>query len=401
MFRTRSVDALVAEAISNSASRSAISATQPGSKARAIVEAMATLVGTLSSDISAQTSSLLLPQLSGQSLDLFAETFGIYRRAEEKARIEATDLVFKYYVDGGTFGDLNGGQPIVVPPGTIVRPTDLSTGVYFIQRDQVILGATDNFQYFAADQSGSDGATSYPIGTFSTHDFGGYVDASYGSLLVTNDRGIAGRAAESDANLRFRVKNAMISSAGANETAVRMAALGIVGVSDVRVMTGTGASGSFDVVVFGTTPTVSEALVGKVQQAVDDVLALGVTARVLPSRLLGVSLRGRVTFRQGLDAGTKTAELLAARKAVLSYITALSQGSIISVRSLADAVVGVSSDIVGVGTAARPFDEVLVWRPRSSGKRIPCRLEGSLLVGFDEEPVLEPYMAVPVELTEA
>jgi uncharacterized phage protein gp47/JayE len=401
MFRTRSVNDLVDEAVSNIADNSSLAATQPGSKARAIVAALARLVGTLSSDISTQTSSLTLPQLSGQALDLFAETFGIYRRPAEKARAEIEDRVFKYYVKGGTFGDLNNGQSIVVPAGTTIHTSDSSASAYFVQRNTLVLSAADNFTYFAADQSGSDGTTTYPAASFTSHDFVGYADSAYGSLLVTNDRGISGRDDESDANLRFRVKNAMLCSAGSNQTAVRLAALGVAGVSDIRIVSDSGAAGTFDVVVFGTTPTVSDALVSKVQQAIGDVLAIGVTANVVPSRLVGLSLRGRLTFRAGIDAGTKTALLVGARQAVLDYVTTLSPGKTVSTTDLAGIVLGYATDIVGIGSASRPFDEALIWQPRSSGSRIPGRLEGSYLIGYDEEMVLEPYMAVPVEFTEA
>jgi hypothetical protein len=80
--------------------------------------------------------------------------------------------------------------------------------------------------------TGSTGNTA--AGVFTRHNFTGYTQASYGSLLVTNNYGIiGGRDQESDADYQYRIHLKLTSQSGINEAALRYQLLQLPGIQDV------------------------------------------------------------------------------------------------------------------------------------------------------------------------
>ena len=110
MFKTRPRADVIRSAIADLASNASIANLAPGSKARAIVEALGSVIGNVSSDLSLGMINTLLPNAQGPVLDLLADMVGIQRLPEIRARVESGDANLKYYVKTGTFGDINNGM---------------------------------------------------------------------------------------------------------------------------------------------------------------------------------------------------------------------------------------------------------------------------------------------------
>jgi uncharacterized phage protein gp47/JayE len=401
MFRAKSKQQVILEAISSLAAKSAITQLSPGGKARAIIEALGQVVGNISADASDGIMQTLLTDAAGSTLDLIAESYGVQRLSSVPPRIEDVDGNLRFYVRRGTFGDINGGQNITINRGTQIRSDSDNSGVYFIQRDDLVLNASDSETFFAADQVGTYLGSSIAPGTLTKHNFVGYADAAFAGLLISNDRGVAGRPIESDSNLRFRVRSQLTANATGNATAVRIAALAVPGVADIRILPNRAGLGTFDVVVYGISPSVSDSILTSVQARVDVVTAMGCRAIVVPPRLVGLSLTTSIRFAPGTPQSDKNQILITIESSVRDYVNNLLPGQQLSVNVLAQRVLSVSNSIVDIGTPGKPFAELLLWKQNGpNSQRFSRDLVSNYLVQEDEDLVVEPFIALPITLTE-
>lgn len=403
MFKVSDRRVLLQTAISNLANNSSIANLSPGSKARAIIEATSTVVGGVAEDLSLGMLRTLLTNAEGLTLDLLAEMAGIQRNPEIHARVESTDQNLKYYVRTGTFGDINNGSGFTVPAGTEIKVATRGLGnAVFIQREDVIAPAGANEVYFAADQKGTVNLTGIAPAALKLHNFTGYSDATFGSLLVVNTRGVAGRPRETDQNLRFRISNQIAGNAEANLTAIRISALQVPGVSDIRIIKNASGIGTFEVVVFGISPVVSDSVIAEVQEQIDMHQAVGTAGIAVASHIVGLSLSIRLTFKDDASTGDKSAAAAAAQAAVREQVKDINAGETFVVNTLVKSIINAHQSILDIGDPARPFDELLVWRSSSLlDNRYSRILNGNLVVKEDEELVIEPYLETPISITEA
>lgn len=403
MYIAKNRTQIINETLNYLVSQTSIQNISPGSKARALVEALGLVAGNISQDISDGILQTFLTEATGISLDFIAESYGIQRLPARPARAEASDKIFRYYVRGTTFGDINNGNDIYIPAGTQIEATSGDPLSYFIQREDVVLPAADSEYYFAADQAGSIFSNSISPGSMIQHNFTGYTDSPFGSLLVTNEKGIAGRPRENDDNLRFRIRQSISTAAGANTAAIRLAALQVPGVSDIKVLNARAGLGTFDVVVFGIDPIVSNGVIRAVQTRVDSATAVGTKAIATAPRIVGVSINTSVKLVSGLTTGQKNAAINAARQAAREYIVGLNSGSSFVINSLVNTMISASNNIVSLGTPGKPFTQLLLWKSSTSenNNRFSRRLQTDYLIQDDEELVVEPFVANPITLTEA
>jgi len=404
MFKTRDRTDIVRAAIADLSANAAIANLSPGSKARAVVEAIGTVVGTVAADISIGMINTLLPNASGPTLDLLADMVGLQRLPEVRARVESGDANLKYYVKTGTFGDINGGSAITVSAGTEIR-SGSSRGradATMIQRAAVVLPAGSSSAYFSADQIGEVRARGIAANALQRHDYVGYVDAAFQSLLVQNEKGVAGRPLESDQNLRFRIANRLQSAASSNQVAIRLAALLVPGVNDIRIIPNKSGIGSYDVVVFGSSQVVSNSVVQQVQNQINRHQAVGTRGIAIGPRLVGLTMRIRLRFKDGAKAGEKNAAANAARQAIRAFVTEIEPGGTFILNSIVRAVLGAHPVIQDLGSPNQPFDQILVWRNTSSRDgRFSRNLRQNLKVREDEELLIEYSVDTPIEIIEA
>lgn len=401
MFRAKTKTEIILDSINSLAQTSSLTQLSPGSKARALIEAIAQVVGNVSADVSDGIMQTLLTDATGATLDLIAESYGIQRLQQIPPRVESGDSNLKYYVKRGTFGDINNGLDITIPRGTQIRTDNDSLSVYFIQRDEVTLSSVDNSTYFSADQVGQNFGGSISPLSLSKHNFTGYADAVFNSLLVTNEKGVAGRPPESDANLRFRLRKQMTAAATGNQTSVRIAALAVPGVSDIRILPYRAGLGTFDIVVYGISPSVSNSILTEVQQRVDRVSATGSRAIVVPPRLVGISLTTNIKFRANTTQSQKNRAILGAENAIRRYINDLTPGQDLIINILVQNILSVSDQIADIGTPGKPFQELYIWKQNGpNARRYSRKLETNYKVKEDEDLVVEPFIELPIRIIE-
>lgn len=403
MYIAKNRSQIINETLNYLVSQTSIQNVSPGSKTRALIEALGIVAGNTSQDISDGLFQSFLTEATGLSLDFIAESYGIQRLPARPARADASDKIFRYYVRGTTFGDINNGNDIYIPAGTQIEPVVGDPSTYFIQREDVVLSAGDSEYYFAADQAGSVFANSISPGALIRHNFTGYTDSPFNSLLVMNEKGLSGRPRESDDNLRFRVRQSLSTAAGANAAAIRIAGLQVPGVSDIKILNSRAGLGTFDVVVFGIDPVVSDGVIRAVQTRIDSATAVGSKAIAVAPRLVGISLNTTIKFVDGITQGEKNAAMNSARQAIRSYVLGLNSGNSFVINSLMNAIVSASANITSIGAPREPFAQLLLWKSSTSANenRFSRRLTTDYLIQDDEELVVEPFVANPITLTEA
>lgn len=402
MFRRHPKNQIISDILINLESKSSVNVGNRGSKARALIEAVTEVMGSINDSIIFNISQSMLSEATGAALDLIAHAYGLRRIEAQPARIEASDRNFKYYVKGMTFGDINNGNSIIVPAGTVLKSSTANSAGQFIQSETVVLPAASSEYYFAADQMITTSSSNFSRNIINNHTFTGYAQASFKTLRVTNEFGISARPIESDDNLRFRISNHINNSATGNQLAVRLAALQEPGVSDIKILPGRAGAGTYDVVVYGVDPQVSTGLLQRVQERVDRVSAAGMAALAVQPRLVGVSLRAIVKFEQGITTGQKNAAINSARQQIREYINSTNSGSFISINQLYSIILNSSRNIISVGRAGKMFEELLIWRSASPGTaRYSRNLTKDYLVRRDEDAIIEPGVANPIDIVEA
>ena len=264
------------------------------------------------------------------------------RLGQSSVQSDLADQNFEFYVRRGTFGDINGGNDIEIPSDVRISTGDPNGAIYLT--DPVTLAAGDSQEFFSARSLAPGSVSNAPAGVFNRHNFTGYTDARFGTLLVTNNFGlVGGRDAESDDDYRFRLSLKVQSSAGANEAALRLELLEIPGIQDVVFER---QAGAFIVYVYGISPNVSPGLLQNVQERINDKAAYPLTGLAVAPDLVGISLSTTVEFKAGTSAEEKGLALSAAASAAEDYINNLRETLVLN--QIADRLLNADPKILEV-----------------------------------------------------
>ncbi|BCO16141.1 baseplate J/gp47 family protein_gp088 [Bacillus phage vB_BceM_WH1] len=115
---------------------------------------------------------------------------------------------------------------------------------------------------------------------------------------------------ESDDDYRARITKQVFVIAGANKTAVRLAALEVDGVIDVKFKEYTHGGGSFTIHIITDDLERINEILSQVEEKVDKIKAAGVYAEIATPLLIPVSIKVRVMYRS--SASTEEKEVIKA-----------------------------------------------------------------------------------------
>lgn len=341
MIQTKSKDVILNEILNGIVQETDIRMTGNGSVTRAIASAISTQIGQVYSTISEAINNRFLSTASGAYLDLFGETFGLYRRPSHAASVTDTDRIIRVYTRTGTLAsklehptNLNLGR---VPQGTQIMTT--SGIIYTVDRDydfpasakEVYVGAASS----VAGVEGNVGANALTV-----HELGD-------DILTTNISAItSGSTVENDSDFRFRIASFTRSSAGSNSVAVLVAALSAPGVADVKIYPYFFGPGSFKVVLIPKGSrlgfdsrvlaeseirnVVSEGVYFKIDEP--DYISVGLSARLVPLKGTSISETDRQT----------------AKNAILRYLGDIRPGQSLIVNQLRSVILNSSTNIADV-----------------------------------------------------
>ena len=135
-------EAIVSNAINRLDEYTAFSFLTPGSKVRALIEILGEEIGLQATEFDRNLGSNFIRKASGKMLDFIGEIYGTQREKERKAIILGQEENFMLYTLEGTFGDINGGQPITIPKGELVITNTSSidsTSIIYVNANDITL----------------------------------------------------------------------------------------------------------------------------------------------------------------------------------------------------------------------------------------------------------------------
>lgn len=194
-----------------------------------------------------------LSNATGIFLDKIAfDLYGLLRKGGSYAESTSRERNVYFYVETGSFGDINSNQAIVIPKGTLISSSeDDGFGTDFYTTEEILLLPENNniFVGVRASNFGSD----YNVEkeTLINHNFRNYSDYLNNTLKVENRFAIInGSDEETDERFKYRVTNYITDSTNKNLNFLRLSALEVPGVMDVEVISSYYGIGTVGVVVF-------------------------------------------------------------------------------------------------------------------------------------------------------
>ena len=363
----------------------------PGSKTRALVEAVSKKMGRMYSTFDLNFGQAFLDGAEGKWLNFIGDMMGVPRLGEQAAVVTALDRNLKFTVDLGTFGDINSGSSITIPAGTIISTGAGGSGIRYRVVVSTVLASDASEGYVSIQSVRTGSVQNVGRGMLRHHDFNNYTGYLNKSLKVTNEADIVtGGDIETDSNYRFRIANQVIAAEGANDTAVRFAALTIPGVADVTYLPHHRGIGTYDLLIKSTTPTVSSSLLSAITSAVAQVTAQGILYRVKAPSEIGFSLVGSLKYRRTLSAEEETKIIDSATTNVTDYVNSLDIGEELILQEILERVLSTSDLIKKVGETTKPFDNIFIYRPsRLEDNKVRATLIDDYTAGSDERIIVE------------
>lgn len=393
----RNLADLTAETLEELSRTTNLTKLSPGAKARALLDAVNKRLAEAYDTFDLNMTRAFVSSAPGQFLDLIGQLLGVTRTSGIAASVSEDMEVVKFYVDTGTFGDINNGSSIVIPAGTLMSTLANEAGTLYRLTSTITLPASGT-EVFASVEALSPGEHSnIGANSLTHHSFTAYSDYGNETLLCTNLYPVAnGANLESDANFRFRIANRVLEVEAANETALRLAALSTPGISDVVMLPRYRGIGTFGMLLESVTPTVSDALVDDVQARVSLVQGLGTIAYIRKPYEIGLSFRTTIQYKQRLDDVTLSSIEFDIEQIVREFIGDLGIGDPFVVNQLVGRMFAASDQIQNIGVSGLPLEEVYIYTDsRVEDNRIKERLLGDYEPNFDERVVVEPALATP------
>ena len=375
-----------------------ITQTNPGGKARAFCDIAGSEMGGLESRSYSALGQSLLPFANNDNLDFLGEVYGLPRIDGSTASSSSSDGNFIFYVQSGTFGSINGGKDIQVPAGTILS-TSSSAGPTYTTDAAVTLPSASSSVAFSATCLSDGSSGNITAGAITSHNFQGYANYRFGSLLVTNNFGVvSGDDPETDADYRYRINLKLSSKNGAAESDLRLAILNVPGLQDVVFQR---QAGTYLCYVYAVSPTVPTSTMQMVQAQMNTATAWPIVGRAVQPDLIGISLSTGIKFASGATSSQQQAAIASAQAAAENYINNLPIGQALVINDISDALLGADSSILDIGQPNQPLAGIYIWRSRADGSRYSRFLVANYTPQVGERIVVEPSLSTPIALTVA
>jgi uncharacterized phage protein gp47/JayE len=375
-----------------------ITQTSPGGKARAFADIVGEQLGSSEGRKYVAIGQTLLPYAVRSNLDFLGEIYGVPRLGAVTAASSAADFNFSFYVVQGTFGQINNGQPIVVPAGTTISTNDPNGPVYTLDA-AVSLPASSTSVPFSATSTQDGTAGNVPAGVITNHNFRGYSDFRFGSLLVTNNYGItAGRAEEDDESYRYRIHIKLQSKGGAGGDDLRLAILTVPGVQDVVFQR---QAGSYTAYIYAVSQVVSPGLLQACQTQLNNVTAFPLVGTAVAPDLVGISLATTLTFLAGASSAEQQNAIAASTSAAANYLNNQALGATMVINELASVILNSDTNILDIGQPNKPISSIYIWRNRADGSRYSRFLVADYQPLTGERLVVETSISNPIQLSVA
>lgn len=317
-------------------------------------------------EITNELASTQMSNASGLMLDNIAsERYNLLRRPATYANALAEESNVYFYVETGNFGDINGGQDITIPAGTLISVKENGFGEnlsYEVLYDYV-LDSDSNERYCSVRSLDTGYSQNVDKQSLKFHNFKEYSRYEENLLKVTNRFAILnGSNKETDQLFKSRLNNFLTASLNFNEDLVTLQSVMVPGVTEVRLIQNYFGIGSLGLVVFGSGRESSNSLIELVENRVLEVASPGTSISVVGGVTVYIDFDIRVYVRPKLNLVEKDQVINSIKTFVYSLIESAETTGIIDLNRISNAIrSSVSSqDILGIGntTNGSVFEKV-------------------------------------------
>jgi len=370
-FKTIQADDVVGKIIQE-LRRSGLSYFPVNSKGRALSKILSREVQSSNDFFNANFDKAFTKYATGRLLESICQVFGIIREPATVATTFVWENSTKFYVETGTFGDLNGGSDFTIGVGERIWTGELSTfdePIYYTVTSPVVCRAGSSSVYFSAEADGEGRSFNTGANTLTNHNFTGYTLFATEGLKVKNNFAIVnGQDRESDDDLRFRLANAATGAEKANETAVRLALLSIPGLVDSKIIPyydGIGTSAAFMVGQGNETPV---SMLTQAQRAIERVGSNGNMLAAYAPPQVGVSFITRVNLASSITINEQNELTARLQDMVRRTVLDVRIGGTLYLNFLVRDLLRTSGKIISLGSnpAKSPFDQLYIYRTSSA-----------------------------------
>jgi uncharacterized phage protein gp47/JayE len=340
-INTKTKDEIIVRILNSLEQNASITATSPGSIARAFADAFGTEMFYLYESFKEAVSQTNLSTASGRGLDLIGEMYNVKRKTlSDQLVYERTTANIEFILDKPYTSD------IIIPKGTLVyndvgsyNSTQYS---YKLSNDVAILaGVTKAYGIVTPNFQSNDHVAS--VGSLTRHNFIGPAGVI---LFCTNPKEVYPVInAESDDNYRRRILSAVKVSATGTVEALRFAALSVNGVKDVRIREGSFGLGSCEIIVVPEVPGRIGNIPTIVNSAISEIRPLGIRINISAANPLPVSVNATITLPYGTNENLRVGIQNQASLFVKRYLNSLTIGDTMSIQEV-ERQIRISSDLI-------------------------------------------------------
>lgn len=318
-----------------------ITATSPGSVARAFADAFGTEMFYLYESFKEAVSQTSLSTASGRGLDLIGEMYNVKRKTlSDQLVYERTTANIEFMLDKPYISD------IIIPKDTLVyndvgsyNSTQYSYKV--VNSITILAGATKAYGMVMPNFQSNDHVAS--VGSLTRHNF---ITPPGTIIFCSNPKEIYPVInAESDDNYRRRILSAVKVSATGTVEALRFAALAVNGVRDIRIREASYGLGSCEIILVPEVPGRIGNLPSLVSAAVSQIRPLGIRMNVSVANAIPVSVNATITLPFGTAQNLRTGIQNQAAIFIKRYLNSLTIGDTMSIQEI-ERQIRISSDLI-------------------------------------------------------
>ena len=391
-------DDILFRALKTLSSETQLTRTSAGSKVRSIMKIISKEVEMAQAIMQANVAMSVISGASGPYLDVIGEILGVRRAGGTSAGQESETTGLRLSApEGLTFGQMNSGNDISIPVGTLI--TNSAGTKYYRTVEPATLFPGDSIAYISIIATESGSAGNIAANELSVINFSDYTSAEDTQLVVGNASSITnGEDPEGDSLYRYRLQNALTIAESSNSTAIRLAVLSVPGVRNVTMLDMASGVGTATLMIETDGESASPEVLTAVHRAVSNIKALGTKITIIEPDNVGLDLSISVTVSNSLRLGEVARAI---RSEVARFVGEVPIGATVSLNMLSAIIVGAHPDIVSVGTPGRPIDAIMLWRRSAySSSRIPVRVASNtnILLRSSERLILEGGMTEAIRI---
>lgn len=318
-----------------------ITATHPGSIARAFAESFATEVGDLYDALKFAVDQTSMSTASGRSLDLIGELYSVRRSMiTPEAEQERSSYNIEFYIS------LPNASDVVIPKDTLVfnDVTALAERQYqYKLYSNVVIVAGTTKAYGRVQPTFTNQSFTAAKNSLTRHNFvpsDGTIVYSSNPKEVYSTTGMEG-----DDNYRRRISMSIKERSYGTAESLRLNALSIPGVRDIRIRESSYGLGSCDVIVVPESQVLEPVFVQTLSDNLSGKKPVGIKLNIRIAERIPVGVVANLVIPQGLSSAAIIAVESQASIFVKKYLNSFTIGSTLAFSDI-EAAIRSSSDFI-------------------------------------------------------